>query len=142
MVVVINLVGAVSLVARSLGSMRAPMERGSGMESAQWAFLLIMLVFEICWCLIIILLNGQRLDAELRASKAELNATVSYLEQALASVKTLNGLLPICSSCKKVRDDTGYWSQIETYVSSHSDAEFSHGLCPECARKLYPNLTP
>ena len=59
-------------------------------------------------------------------------------EEALAQVKTLRGLLPICSSCKKIRDDRGYWSQIETYIGTHSDAEFTHGICPECAKKLYP----
>jgi len=60
------------------------------------------------------------------------------LENALASVKTLNGLLPICSGCKKMRNDKGYWEQIELYISEHTNADFSHGLCPECAAKLYP----
>lgn len=60
------------------------------------------------------------------------------LENALASVKTLNGLLPICSGCKKIRNDKGYWEQIELYISEHTNADFSHGLCPECAAKLYP----
>ncbi len=62
------------------------------------------------------------------------------LEQTLKEIRTLRGFLPICSNCKKIRDDKGYWTQIETYISSHSDAEFSHGLCPECADKLYPGL--
>lgn len=57
------------------------------------------------------------------------------LKDALENVKTLSGLLPICTSCKKVRDDQGYWSQIETYISSHTAASFTHGYCPECARK-------
>jgi hypothetical protein len=55
-------------------------------------------------------------------------------------IKTLSGLLPICASCKKIRNDEGYWEQIEGYIGDHSDAEFSHGLCPECAQKLYPEL--
>jgi len=59
---------------------------------------------------------------------------------ALAKVKQLSGLLPICASCKKVRDDRGYWQQIEEYVSEHSEADFSHSLCPECLKKLYPEL--
>lgn len=59
-------------------------------------------------------------------------------EDALANIKTLKGLMPICASCKRIRDDKGYWNQIEAYISMHSDAEFSHGLCPECAMKLYP----
>lgn len=62
------------------------------------------------------------------------------LQRALAEVKTLSGLLPICSSCKKIRDDKGYWNRLELYIGKHSDAQFSHGLCPDCARKLYPEL--
>jgi PleD family two-component response regulator len=60
------------------------------------------------------------------------------LQEALANVKTLKGLLPICSSCKKIRDDEGYWQQVEVYVRDHSEAEFSHGICPDCIKKLYP----
>ncbi len=60
------------------------------------------------------------------------------LEKALEEVKTLSGLLPICASCKKIRDDSGYWQQIESYVSDHSDANFSHSICPDCAKRLYP----
>ena len=62
------------------------------------------------------------------------------LREALEQIKTLRGLLPICASCKDIRDDRGYWHQIEDYVRNHSDAEFSHGICPECAEKLYPEL--
>jgi PAS domain S-box-containing protein len=57
---------------------------------------------------------------------------------ALSKIKTLSGMLPICSSCKRIRDDAGYWTQIETYINEHSEAEFSHGMCPECAAKMYP----
>ncbi len=59
-------------------------------------------------------------------------------ERAVQEARTLGGLLPICSSCKKIRDDRGYWNQIEAYIRSHSEAEFSHGLCPDCLRTLYP----
>ena len=52
-------------------------------------------------------------------------------------MKTLSGLLPICSGCKKIRDDRGYWQQVEVYVARHSEAEFSHGVCPECSERLY-----
>lgn len=61
-------------------------------------------------------------------------------DDAMQQVKILSGLLPICSSCKKIRDDKGYWKQIESYLSEHSEAEFSHGVCPDCIKKLYPNL--
>ncbi len=72
--------------------------------------------------------------------EAEQKKLITELRDALASIRTLRGLLPICSSCKKIRDDKGYWKQIEAYVSEHSEAEFSHGLCPECAQKLYPEF--
>ncbi len=62
------------------------------------------------------------------------------LEETLSHVRLLSGLLPICASCKSIRDDKGYWKQIESYIRDHSEAEFSHGICPECAKKLYPDL--
>jgi PAS domain S-box-containing protein len=62
------------------------------------------------------------------------------LQEALAKIKTLSGLLPICASCKKIRDDKGYWNQIEIYIRKNSQAEFSHSLCPHCAKQLYPFL--
>jgi PAS domain S-box-containing protein len=65
---------------------------------------------------------------------------IKDLQEALSKVKTLSGLLPICASCKKIRDDKGYWNQIEVYVKDRSDAEFSHGICPDCKKQLYPNL--
>ena len=61
-------------------------------------------------------------------------------EKALREVKTLSGFLPICASCKNIRDDKGYWKQIESYISNHSQAQFSHSICPDCAQKLYPEL--
>jgi AmiR/NasT family two-component response regulator len=61
------------------------------------------------------------------------------LEAALAQVKTLRGLLPICAACKKIRDDRGYWHEVEAYVRAHTEAEFTHGICPDCMRKLYPD---
>ena len=62
------------------------------------------------------------------------------LHEALANVKKLSGMLPICASCKKIRDDKGYWTQVETYIRDRSEAEFTHGICPECAKKLYPEI--
>jgi AmiR/NasT family two-component response regulator len=70
----------------------------------------------------------------------ELRRLNAELQDALAEVKTLSGLLPICSSCKKIRDDEGYWNQLETYIQEHSNVMFSHGLCPDCAKKLYPEI--
>jgi len=65
---------------------------------------------------------------------------ILQLQDALAEVKQLSGLLPICASCKKIRDDKGYWNQIEEYICDHSDAIFSHSLCPDCLKKLYPDI--
>lgn len=62
------------------------------------------------------------------------------LQKALSEIKTLSGLLPICASCKKIRDDKGYWNQLELYIRDHSEAEFSHSICPSCADKLYGDL--
>lgn len=70
----------------------------------------------------------------------ELNKKNLQLEQSLGEVKALRGILPICSSCKKIRDDRGYWNQVEHYLKEHTDVQFSHSLCPDCARKLYPSM--
>lgn len=75
-----------------------------------------------------------------RRYQEEREALLRELQSALEKVKLLSGYLPICSSCKKIRDDTGYWQQIECYIREHSEAEFSHGICPDCARRLYPEI--
>ena len=80
-------------------------------------------------------------EIEQRAvAEKEREELISELREALAKVKTLSGLLPICASCKKIRDDSGYWNRIEDYICKHSEAEFTHGLCPECAARLYPEF--
>ena len=81
----------------------------------------------------------QDVDAARRES-TERERLIHELTAALAQVKTLSGLLPICGSCKKIRDDRGYWQQIEAFVSKHSEAQFSHGLCPICADRLREQL--
>lgn len=73
-------------------------------------------------------------------AEKEREVLIDNLKEALTKVKTLSGFIPICPSCKKIRDDEGYWNQIEKYLKEHSEAEFTHALCPECARKLYPDL--
>ena len=75
-----------------------------------------------------------------KQNEAEHDKLILDLQEALASVKSLSGLLPICASCKKIRDDKGYWSQVESYIQKHSDATFTHGICPDCIKKLYPDL--
>lgn len=74
---------------------------------------------------------------ERKRAEANLETLVSELQGALGRIKTLKGLLPICSACKKIRDDKGYWNHIESYIRNHSEADFTHGICPSCAQKLY-----
>lgn len=78
------------------------------------------------------------LERKIQEQAREKDELIARLQDALDNIKRLSGLLPICSSCKKIRDDKGYWNQIERYIAEHSEAEFSHGICPECVRKLYP----
>ncbi len=72
--------------------------------------------------------------------QAQLAAKIDELQEALDSVKTLQGILPICMHCKSIRDDEGYWQRVESYVETHSAALFSHGLCPDCLREFYPDV--
>jgi PAS domain S-box-containing protein len=76
-----------------------------------------------------------RIEAE-----REKERLIADLQKAFDEIKTLRGIIPICASCKKIRDDKGFWNQVEVYVSDHTEADFSHGLCPACAKKLYPDI--
>jgi PAS domain S-box-containing protein len=80
--------------------------------------------------------------SERKRAGAEREKLIAELQEALEKITTLKGLLPICAACKKIRDDRGYWQQIEVYMRNHTDVEFSHGLCPECAKRLYPEFFP
>lgn len=77
---------------------------------------------------------------ERKKAEAEKQRTIVELQDALNNIKILKGLIPICASCKKIRDDQGFWSQFEEYIKKHSDADFSHGICPECLKKYYPEV--
>lgn len=85
----------------------------------------------------LIILRDVTAEKRLEAEREEL---IQRLQDALTRVKKLSGLLPICANCKKIRDDQGYWHQVEKYIHEHSEAQFSHGICPECAKELYPEL--
>jgi DNA-binding response OmpR family regulator len=78
--------------------------------------------------------------AERMRAEAQREQLIGQLQEALANIKTLRGLVPICAACKKIRDDRGYWNQLESYLLNHTEAQFSHGICPECIRRLYPDL--
>lgn len=95
------------------------------------------------FCFTLFYLWTRSLQREISARKQieeERNILITQLKKSLNDVKTLRGFLPICSHCRKVRQDSGYWQQIETYIQEHTDAQFSHGICPDCMRKLYPDL--
>lgn len=76
------------------------------------------------------------------ADLMELRRINGELKQAMAEIRTLGGLLPICCSCKKIRDDQGYWNQIEAYISEHTDTRFTHSYCPDCLKKYFPGFVP
>ena len=77
---------------------------------------------------------------DIRKSAALLSENNEKLQKALGEIKYLQGILPICASCKSIRDDRGYWHEVETYIREHSPAEFSHSICPQCLKKLYPDF--
>ena len=82
----------------------------------------------------------QREITDRKQAEKEREILIAELQQAVNEVKTLSGFLPICASCKKIRDDKGYWNQIENYIRERTSCEFSHGICPDCARKTYPEF--
>jgi len=87
------------------------------------------------------LLDQVRREITLREkAEEEQKKLIEKLQHALDRIKALKGLLPICSSCKKIRDDDGYWQNVEKYIREHSEVQFTHGICPECAQKLYPEV--
>lgn len=96
--------------------------------------------FAVIWFSVLVgaIMAFQTIKNEL-SQKEEL---IEQLQKALNDVKTLKGLIPICASCKKIRDDRGYWGKLEKYIVERSDAEFTHSICPECRKKLYPEITP
>jgi PAS domain S-box-containing protein len=95
-----------------------------------------------------IMTNNQRIEVrgiltditDRKRAEERREKLLKELEEALTKVRTLSGLLPICSSCKKIRDDRGYWNQIEAYIRDHSEAEFSHSICPDCVKELYSDV--
>jgi hypothetical protein len=89
----------------------------------------------------VVIYSYSKLSKALDQNRRVLKKLNLELETALDEIKELSGLLPICAACKKIRDDQGYWQQIEYYVSEHAQVQFSHGICPDCAAALYPDFT-
>ncbi len=84
------------------------------------------------------LVRIKKAEDALREKEQRQKKLIAKLRKALSEIRTLRGLIPICASCKKIRDDKGYWNQLEKYLIEHTEALFSHGICPECTEKLYP----
>ena len=101
--------------------------------------LLIVLLAVALYCRRIAMLK-QAEESKLQHLREREHELAHRVEEAVAKIKVLSGLLPICASCKNIRDDSGYWNQMEAYIAKHSHAEFSHGICPDCAKKLYPDF--
>lgn len=88
-----------------------------------------------------LLLKAVRYAIQRQVMLREKDRLVNELKDALRNVQLLQGLLPICSGCKRIRNDNGYWQQVEEYFTRHSNAKFSHGICPECVKTIYPDLS-
>jgi len=84
----------------------------------------------------------KHIEEERKRTEAEREQLIKELQDAAVDIKILSGLVPICAKCKKIRDDKGYWTQLEGYIQAHSQAKFSHGVCPDCMKNLYPNYVP
>jgi hypothetical protein len=94
----------------------------------------------LTFCLMVIGEILFRSSAARRKAETEREKLIAELQTALSNLKTLRGMLPICSYCKKIRDDRGYWNQVENYIKQHSEAEFTHGICPECIQKHFSDM--
>lgn len=81
-----------------------------------------------------------KIVARLKKAEEDKTKLIYDLQQTIKEIKTLQGIIPICASCKNIRDDKGFWNRVESYIKKHSDVKFSHGICPDCAKKLYPDL--
>ncbi len=106
--------------------------------NSELLFFITFTVLELVICFSFIMLNTEWFEKDLLATQSALESNIRQLEKTLTEVKTLRGLLPICSNCKKIRDDGNAWVPMEVYVRDRTEADFSHGICPDCMRKLYP----
>lgn len=132
---------AAMLMYRALSWIASPSDGMFDPNAYQLAYTMSTLVLEVALSLGLFMLNGARLEEELRDSNRELDIALSELMRTMGQLKVLAGVLPICAHCKKIRDDgTGVWHQLEDYITRHSQAGFTHGICPECVAKHYPDF--
>lgn len=94
------------------------------------------------WLVVTCLKDNSGIIDSIATTERDITKLKDEMRKKDTEVKVLRGLLPICASCKEIRDDKGYWHQIESYIRDHSEAEFSHGICPKCAQRLYPKYNP
>jgi len=110
---------------------------------SNYSYYLSILLIEMGFGMAIIMLNNSRVEEELHSANRELDLALRDLTNTMAQLKVLTGIIPICSHCKRIRDDdTNVWSQLEEYISTHSNADFSHGICPSCLKEHYPEYRP
>ncbi len=128
------------IVARAIWNLSVPNFLFMMETPVETGFFISVMILQVIISVSFIMLNAERFNMELLQTQASLQSNVEALEKALAEVKTLKGILPICSSCKKIRDDSNNWVQMEVYVRDRTSAEFSHGICPDCLRALYPEF--
>jgi hypothetical protein len=133
-------IGGAMILGRALWSLYEPRFFLLMDSPVQFVFFISLIVLMLGENLSFVMLNSERVESELVEAKATLSLTVQELERALAEVKTLTGLLPMCANCKNIRNDQGYWQAVEHFIEEHSEAQFSHGICPDCLKKLYPEF--
>jgi hypothetical protein len=131
---------SVVLMARAMWSFTVPDFQLMMVSPVEAGFFISLMVLQIVITVSFIMLNAERSNRDSQLAEDAVRVNLEKLEKALAEVKTLQGILPICANCKKIRDDRGDWVPIEAYVRDRTDADFSHGICPTCAKKLYPQF--
>lgn len=129
-------VGKIYSVAFSIAAVMTMLNPGmaSGTNNDVPAIIWNMAIYFAFFVIVILLLS------KLRSTMQQLAGFITKMQNALNAVQELSGILPICANCKKIRDDEGYWHDVDVYISRHTKAEFTHGICAECANKLYPSL--
>lgn len=134
------LVWASFLMFRALSWIANPSDGTFDPNAYQLLYTMSTLMLEVTLSLGLFMLNGARLEEELRETNRELDAALGDLKRTMGQLKVLAGVLPICAHCKKIRDDgSGRWHQLEDYITRHSQAGFTHGICPDCVKTHYPD---